>query len=85
MNSSDEDDDYDSDGENGGRGRGGMLRFLKRDTNKIKTNPKYKCIDEGSEDENAISKSNLNDDGQQSSKELQFRENFIKFESKITK
>ena len=56
-------------------------KFLKRDTNKIKTNPKYRCLDEGSEDENAVTKTNINDDAQQqSSKEIQFRENFLRFE-----
>lgn len=29
------------------------MAIVKRDTNKIKTNVKYKCVDEGSEDENA--------------------------------
>lgn len=37
------------------------MNVLKRDTNKIKTNPKYKCLDEGSEDENETTKHN-NDD-----------------------
>lgn len=39
-----------------------QVRYLKRDTNKIKTNPKYRCLDEGSEDENAVSKNNIGDD-----------------------
>jgi len=38
------------------------MSILKRDTQKIKTNPKYKCLDEGSEDENENSKNHLNDD-----------------------
>jgi len=28
------------------------MGFIKKDTNKIKTNPKYRCIDEISEDGN---------------------------------
>ena len=38
------------------------MPIKKRDTNKIKTNMKYKCIDDGSEDENATSKNDINDD-----------------------
>ena len=38
-----------------------MLSIIKRDTSKIKTNPKYKCVDEGSEDENEAQKT-LNED-----------------------
>ena len=62
------------------------MNILKRDTNKIKTNPKYKCLDDGSEDENDAAKNNINDDPQaMSSKELQFRDNILKYESKFTK
>jgi hypothetical protein len=72
--SSDDDDDYDgsNDGRNGvNGGRGKKSKYMKRDTNKIKTNPKYKCVDEGSEDETTImAKSNMNEDGAQSSKEM---------------
>jgi hypothetical protein len=32
------------------------MAIIKRDTCKIKTNPKYKCVDEGSEDENEAQK-----------------------------
>ena len=46
------------------------MNILKRDTQKIKTNPKYKCVDDGSEDENDA-KGAINDDPQaMSSKEL---------------
>jgi hypothetical protein len=38
------------------------INIKKRDTPKIKTNPKYKCLDDGSEDENTAAKNNLNDD-----------------------
>jgi hypothetical protein len=34
------------------------IQIIKRDTKKIKTNPKYKCVDEGSEDENEQAKNN---------------------------
>lgn len=34
---------------------------MKRATNKIQTNPKYKCVDEGSEDENGAHKA-MNED-----------------------
>lgn len=62
---SSDDEDYDLDGSNGGRGGGGKrMRYMKRDTSKIHTNPKYRCVDDGSEDENAVSKNNMNDDGQ---------------------
>lgn len=37
------------------------MEIKKRDTKRIKTNPKYKCIDEGSEDENEPAK-NINDE-----------------------
>ena len=58
------------------------MNILKRDTQKIKTNPKYKCVDDGSEDENDA-KGAINDDPQaMSSKELQFRDNLLKHESK---
>ncbi len=40
------------------------MQIKKRDTFKIKTNAKYKCVDDGSEDENQQSKSNIGDDGQ---------------------
>ena len=57
------------------------MQMVKKDTNKIKTNPKYKCIDEVSCDENDAQK---NEDYQNlSSKELDFRETILKFESKI--
>jgi hypothetical protein len=39
------------------------MQIIKRDTKKIKTNPKYKCVDEGSEDENDAAK-NINDEDQ---------------------
>lgn len=58
------------------------MPIIKRATHKIQTNPKYKCLDEGSEDE-GINKSMNEDIQQQSSKELHFRENFLKFESKL--
>lgn len=38
------------------------MNILKRDTSKIKTNPRYKCLDEGSEDDQETSKNNINDD-----------------------
>lgn len=60
---SSDDEDYDLDGSNGGRGGGKRMRYMKRDTSKIHTNPKYRCVDDGSEDENAVSKNNMNDDG----------------------
>lgn len=37
------------------------MKFMKRDTAKIKTNVKYKCVDEASEDETINNKTNLND------------------------
>jgi len=58
------------------------VEVKKRDTGKIKTNPKYRCLDEGGsgDDEEDINK---NEDIQQlSSKELDFRETIIKNESK---
>ena len=55
------------------------MQVVKKDTNKIKTNPKYKCVDEVSGDENEAQK---NEDYQNlSSKELDFRETILKFES----
>ena len=48
---------------------------------KIKTNPKYKCLDEnGSEDEDIDE--TKHDEGNLSSKEMDFRETIIKFERK---
>lgn len=35
--------------------------IVKRDTKRIKTNPKYKCVDEASEDENEPGK-DMHDD-----------------------
>lgn len=58
------------------------MTIAKRDTHKIKTNPKYKCVDDGSEDENEAKNNTMNDDPQaMSSKELQFRDNLLKNES----
>ena len=55
----------------------------KRDTKRLRTNPKYKCVDEGSEDENEPGK-DMNDDEQGlSSKEQEFRETILKHESKL--
>ena len=34
------------------------MAIAKRDTHKIKTNPRYKCVDEGSEDETDAHKAN---------------------------
>jgi hypothetical protein len=60
-----------------------QMDIRKKDTTKIKTNTKYKCVDEGSENEHDA-KQNLNEDPQQlSSKELDFRETILKHESKI--
>lgn len=78
-----EDEDEDEDDDRRIRGiDGSKSKFMRRDTNKIRTNPKYRCLDEGSEDENGVSKNNINDEQQQSSKEIQFRETFLRFESK---
>lgn len=54
----------------------------KKDTNKVKTNPKYKCLNEdgSEEDDDDINKQ---DELQNlSSKEMDFRETIIKYESK---
>lgn len=52
-----------------------------RDTAKIKTNFRYKCVDEdsGNDDDDDVHK---NDEFGLSSKEIDFRETIIKFESK---
>ena len=58
------------------------MAIQKRDTKRIKTNAKYKCIDEASEYENEPGK-DMNDDEQGlSSKEQEFRETILKHESK---
>jgi|LauGreDrversion4_2_1035121.scaffolds.fasta_scaffold442598_2 hypothetical protein len=80
-------DEINSVSDNQEDGRGGMqipggegAGVRKRDTHKIKTNPKYKCLDDGSDDENDEVK---HEDYQQlSSKEIDFRETIIKQESK---
>ena len=53
----------------------------KKDTAKIKTNPKYKCVDDGSDDGDVDEKQH-EDYQQLSSKEIDFRETIIKQESK---
>lgn len=61
------------------------MQIQKRDTQKIKTNPKYKCVDEGSEGEDPIDLHGtkvLDDPQALSSKELDFRETILKHESK---
>lgn len=55
----------------------------KRDTHKIKTNPKYKCMDEDSDE--AEDDGKQEDFGQLSSKEIDFRETIIKQEKKRLK
>jgi len=59
------------------------MGFLKKDTNKIKTNPKYRCVDELSDDGNDEQKNE--EYNQLSSKELDFRETILKFEKKRKK
>ena len=47
------------------------MGLAKRDTHKIKTNPKYKCVDDASEDEEQNHKDNVIQDPQEmSSKEI---------------
>ena len=53
-----------------------------KDTHKIKTNPKYRCLDQGSDD-GAEDHLKAEDFEQLSSKEIDFRETVIKFESKL--
>lgn len=55
----------------------------KRDTKRIKTNSKYKCVDEQSEDENEPGKDMIDDEQALSSKEVEFRETILKHESKL--
>jgi len=38
-----------------------LIQIFKRATNKINTNAKYKCLDEGSEDENGAHKQIVDD------------------------
>jgi hypothetical protein len=54
---------------------------MKKDTYKIKTNPKYLCLDQGSDDGNGDDLK-AEDFEQLSSKEMNFRETIIKFEQK---
>ena len=59
------------------------VEIKKKDTSKIKTNPKYKCVDEGGsggEDDDDLN--NKEDFQALSSKELDFRETILKFEKK---
>ena len=59
------------------------MEIKKKDTNKIKTNPKYKCIDEGGSGGDDDEDMNNKEDFQAlSSKELDFRETILKFEKK---
>ena len=58
------------------------MAIQKRDTKRIRTNAKYKCIDEASEDENEPGKDMNDDDQGLSSKEQEFRETILKHESK---
>ena len=55
----------------------------KRDTSKIKTNPKYRCNDEGSGEEDDDPHKGNEDYQVLSSKEQDFRDTFLKFESKF--
>ena len=58
------------------------MEINKRDTNKIMTNPKYKCVDEGSD--NDMDHGKINDDKScsLSSKEQDIRETIVKSERK---
>ena len=58
------------------------LLIKKRDTHKIKTNLKYKCLDEGSDEGD---EGKQEDYQQLSSKEIDFRETIIKLESKVAR
>jgi hypothetical protein len=62
-----------------GNGLVKKMGMVKKDTLKIKTNPKYKCIDEVSNDGDEAQK--IEDFQQLSSKELDFRETVLKFDS----
>ena len=57
---------------------------LKKDTHKIRTNPKYRCVDEGSDDgEDPLKGPGGGQNFEElSSKELDFRETVLKFERK---
>lgn len=56
---------------------------VKKDTLKIRTNPKYRCVDDGSEDgEDPLLGKGGDEMDALSSKELDFRETIIKFEKK---
>lgn len=77
-------DDSVSEGEDvvvAGNGDESQPLVKKRDTHKIKTNPKYRCVDEGSDD-GGDDDAKQEDYGQLSSKEIDFRETIIKQESK---
>ncbi len=53
----------------------------KKDTHKIKTNPRYKCLDEAASEEDEENEAK-HDEQNLSSKELDFRETIIKAERK---
>jgi len=79
-------------GNSSGAGRQSLFKrnyqkqIMKRDTKKIKTNPKYRCKDEGSEDEADAAKGELQDLPQELSlKEQDFRETILKFEKRRKK
>ena len=56
---------------------------IKKDTHKIRTNPKYRCVDDGSDDgEDPLLGKGGDEMDALSSKELDFRETIIKFEKK---
>ena len=56
---------------------------VKKDTHKIRTNPKYRCVDDGSDDgEDPLLGKGGDEMDALSSKELDFRETIIKFEKK---
>jgi hypothetical protein len=58
-------------------------QFKKRDTHKIKTNPKYLCVDQvGSDDGDEPDETKNDEFWQLTSKEIDFRETIIKQESK---
>jgi hypothetical protein len=56
----------------------------KKDTHKIRTNPRYRCVDDGSDDaeEPMLGKAGGEDLDALSSKELDFRETILKNEKK---